>query len=235
MNQSDSRMGDGRLLALLHLCDSLFPLGGFAHSDGLEFATASGAIVTGRDLRAWLAACLGETIGRAEGPTALLAWAAWHDRAWERLVTLDGEATALRPSSTARRASRTMGARLLTTWQGLYPSTGFDAVAALVRDGRIGPTLPVAFGVVCAWSDIDQRSTAQAFAYTRLAATVSAAMRLMSIGQTEAHALLAEALLQVPAVVDEMMARGAAAESFAPMMDVSSMAQQYLHSRLFRS
>ena len=128
-----------------------------------------------------------------------------------------------------------MGARLLTTWQGLYPSTGFDAVAALVRDGRIGPTLPVAFGVVCAWSDIDQRSTAQAFAYTRLAATVSAAMRLMSIGQTEAHALLAEALLQVPAVVDEMMARGAAAESFAPMMDVSSMAQQYLHSRLFRS
>src|SRR6185503_8361644 len=29
------------LLALLHLCDSLFPLGGFAHSDGLEAATTS--------------------------------------------------------------------------------------------------------------------------------------------------------------------------------------------------
>jgi len=32
------------VLQLLHLCDSLFPLGAFAHSDGLETATVAGAV-----------------------------------------------------------------------------------------------------------------------------------------------------------------------------------------------
>ena len=36
-------------LALLHLCDSLFPLGSFAHSDGLETVASSGAVVSGSD------------------------------------------------------------------------------------------------------------------------------------------------------------------------------------------
>ena len=43
------------LLALLHLCDSLFPIGGFGYSDGLEAATAGGLVETPDDLEAWLA------------------------------------------------------------------------------------------------------------------------------------------------------------------------------------
>ena len=34
---------DDALLALLHLCDSLFPIGSFAYSDGLESAAAAGS------------------------------------------------------------------------------------------------------------------------------------------------------------------------------------------------
>ena len=59
-------------------------------------------------------------------------------------------------------------------------------------------------------------------------------MRLMSVGQIEAHALLARTLERVPAAVTEMLARDAV-ESFAPAMDIAAMTQQYLHSRLFRS
>jgi urease accessory protein UreF len=75
----------------------------------------------------------------------------------------------------------------------------------------------------------------EAFAYNRLAATISSAMRLMPIGQAHAHALLAEALARVPALVDGVIARSGAAESFTPAMDVAAMSQQYLRSRLFRS
>ena len=105
----------------------------------------------------------------------------------------------------------------------------------VARDGAIGPALPVAFAAVCASSGHRPANTVEAFAYKRLAATISAAMRLMPIGQTEAHALLAGTLARVPEVVDAMMARGARAESFAPAMDIAAMSQQYLHSRLFRS
>jgi urease accessory protein UreF len=60
-------------------------------------------------------------------------------------------------------------------------------------------------------------------------------MRLMPIGQTDAHALLARTLERVPAAVDLVVGRDARVESFAPAADIAAMTQQYLHSRLFRS
>ena len=226
-------------LRLLHLCDSLFPIGGFAYSDGLESATASGAIVDQRGLRAWLDVMLDETVGRLEGPCVWLSHAAFAEARWEDLAALDEELTALRPSASARRSSRAMGSRLLVTWRRLHPDARLDHLQSLGRAAHAGPALPIAFAAACASACVDRRSTVEAFAYTRLNACVSAAMRLMPIGQTEAHALLADLLERVPGVVDGIVNRHHAGlaipESFTPAADIASMTQQYLHSRLFRS
>ncbi len=222
------------LLALLHLCDSLFPIGGFGYSDGLEAATAVGLVQTPADLQAWLDVCLDEVVGRTDGPALLRAWSAFDRHDWEALSALDEEITAMRPASATRRSSRAMGLRLVTTWSTLYPDRRLEHLLDLARRKRLGPALPIAFGCACASAGVAMRDAGVAFAYTRLASTTSAALRLMRIGQTDAHARLAEVLTRVPAVVDAMTTR-ARPESFAPAMDVAAMAQQYLHSRLFRS
>lgn len=220
------------LLALLHLCDSLFPLGGFAHSDGLEAATASGRISSPDDLGDWMDVCLHETLSHVDGPAVLMAWRAARERREEDLDALDAEVHALRPSSTARSASRAMGTRLLKTWQKIYGAE--DRVVVAVRPA----TLPVAFGIVCAGAGIESRAAVEAFIYTRLAATVSSAMRLVPIGQHEAHALLAAALARAPAAADRIersVSRGQALGAFAPAFDLAMMEQQYVGSRLFLS
>ena len=215
-------------LALLHLCDSLFPIGAFAHSDGLESAAADGRIACAADLREWIAVCLDESIGRLEGPAVWQAWRAARDGDARAVAALDEELTAMRPSSAARRSSRAMGHRLLTTWSALHSDAGFYALHGAYA-------LPIAFAAVAASAGVERRATVEAFAYTRLAATVSAAMRLLPLGQIEAHALLARALERVPAVVDRIAARDGTLESFSPALDIAAMTQQYLHSRLFRS
>jgi urease accessory protein len=218
----------------LHLCDSLFPIGGFGYSDGLEAATAAGLVQTPAELQAWLDICLEEAVGRTDGPVALRAWSAFERQDWEALSELDEEITALRPASATRRSSRAMGLRLVTTWSTLYPDRRLEHLLDLARGERLGPALPIAFGCACASAGVEKRDAGVAFAYTRLASTISAALRLMRIGQTQAHARLAEVLMRVPMVVDAMTTR-ARPQSFAPAMDISAMAQQYLHSRLFRS
>src|SRR6266850_790797 len=101
--------------------------------------------------------------------------------------------------ASATRSSRAMGLRLLTTWQALHPDPRLDHALQLAARGARGPSLPIAFAGACACGNVDRGDAVQAFAYTRLAATVSAAMRLMAIGQTDAHALLARTLARVPA------------------------------------
>src|SRR5215471_14195993 len=220
------------LLALLHLCDSLFPIGSFGYSDGLEAATAAGLVETPADLQAWLHVCLDQSVGRMDGPAVLRAWSAFHRRDWETLGELDEELTAMRPSSATRCSSRAMGIRLATTWTGLYPDRPLDHLLDLARRQWLGPGLPIAFGCACASAGVGMRDAGAAFAYTRLASTTSAALRLMRIGQTDAHTRLARTLERVPVVVEDMTTR-ARPESFAPAMDVSAMMQPHLHSRLF--
>ncbi|HEY2153198.1 MAG TPA: urease accessory UreF family protein [Vicinamibacterales bacterium] len=223
------------MLSLLHLCDSLFPTGGFGYSDGLESATAAGSVADADGLRAWMDVGLDETFGRLDGPAVWQAWAAVLEERWDLVERLDAELHALRPASAARLSSRAMGLRLLTTWQTLHPDARLARVAALARRGRSGVSLSVAFAAACACSGTDRRTSLEAFAFTRLAATVSAAMRLMPIGQTEAHGVLARSLERVPSVADRIVARDGRLESFTPALDIALMSQQYLHSRLFRS
>jgi len=238
------------VLSLLHLCDSLFPIGGFSYSDGLEAAalvrlkgdaTYAGSGFSGTDtassddLRNWLDVSLDETFARLEGPAVRRAWVFCAAGDWNSLTTLDREVIALRPSSTTRRATRAMGKRLLTTWATLHADPRLDHALAAARDGSLAPALPVAFGIACCAAGVARRDALQGYAYTRLASTVSAAMRLMPIGQSEAHVMLARVLERVSSAVDSVETSTAPLHCFTPVMDIAAMTQQYMESRLFRS
>ena len=222
------------LLALLHICDSLFPIGGFGYSDGLEAATATGLVQTPADLEAWLDVCLDEVVGRMDGPAVAPCM------------------VRVRPSrlgGALRARRRDHGDATVVRDAPLEPSHGSQAchdvecsvsrsaadTAARFRPYAIDRSRPpIAFGCACASAGIGMRDAGAAFAYTRLASTTSAALRLMRIGQTDAHAQLAKALGRVPIALESMTTR-ARLKSFTPAMDLSAMTQQYLHSRLFRS
>ena len=218
-------------VVLLQLCDSLFPVGAFAHSDGLETAVSGGRVSDLAGLRAWVDALLAETIAECEAPAVGAAHAAALRRDVVALAALDEELHAMRPSAAGRAASRTMGTRLLRTWQHIRPTGAVAAIQGALQQA----TYPVAFGIVCAASEIPVRATLESFMYTRLAATVSSAMRLMPLGQHDAHTLLAEMLQQVPSRAAAVAADPAPPRCFVPLADIAAMGHQYLHSRLFRS
>jgi len=220
-----------RLLALLHLCDSLFPIGSFSHSDGLESATDASRVRTATDLQQWMDATLEDTLTRLEGPAASRAWTGWAERRLDEVLAIDAEMHAIRPSSCGREASRAMGTRLLKTWAAIHPMAPLPCLPP--AHPRL--TLPVAFGVVAAAASVPHVDMLQGFMYTRLASTVSAAMRLMALGQHDGHRLLAAALDRVPAAVEHVVRGNCPLKSFAPALDLSAMSQQYVRSRLFRS
>src|SRR5690349_534437 len=152
------------LLSLLHICDSLFPIGAFSHSDGLEAATAPGHVSTPIDFEHWLLTVRDHTLRECEGPGVARAWQACTEAQWGELRRIDDDLRLLRSSSAAREASRAVGNRLIRTWNEIHPEARFLTDVPL-------KTLPGAFGCVSATAGISQRDALNGFMYTRLAAS----------------------------------------------------------------
>ncbi len=232
---TDDTVRTPAVVRLLQMCDSLFPIGAFAHSDGLESAVAASLVTTVEDIGRWLQVGGLETFRRCDGPAVAGAWRAADQSDERALIVLDEDVTALRASAAGRHAGRAMGRRLLQTWRRLHGDARLERIEWLARSGALGPMLPVAFGAAAACGGIAIDDALAGYAYTRLAGIVSAAMRLVAIGQSDAHTLLADALERVPSIVDRLVVSNASPASFAPALDIAQMTQQYVHSRLFRS
>jgi urease accessory protein len=88
----------GRIV-LLQLCDSLFPVGSFAHSDGLEAAVDERRVSDLTDFRMWLQALLHVGLSGCDGPALRIAMTALLANDPGRIAAVDDELYALRPSS----------------------------------------------------------------------------------------------------------------------------------------
>jgi urease accessory protein UreF len=150
----------------------------------------------------------------------------------QALCAIDDELTAIKPSAAVRNASRSVGKRLLAAYSDISRDTDFAAFV----DALPQCNAPVAYAVVMAHRGIDGREALLAFGYSRLAGIVSAGLRLISMRQQQAQALLSEALERLPEAADRIIGmKTEPLRSFAPLMDISQMNHRYVYSRLFRS
>jgi len=223
------------LLNLLHLADSAFPVGAHAHSYGLETLVTEGAVTDAETLRALLRLQLLAVLAR----TDLVA-----------LRRLDAELSALKPVREWREGSSGAGRRMLVTARGFLAAArerdddgrdGEAVVDALARDADadaavVGPHHALAYGVVGRALGIDADALARAYAFGVVAASVSAAVRLIPLGQTAAQAALhalkgacAEAARVSSTHPRDDMGGG------LPLLDIAGMRHERAPARLFIS
>jgi len=216
-----------QLAHLLQLTDSFFPVGTFAYSDGLESAAAGGKVHDGPTLGIWIDHYFQHVFVPCDGLAFLQSAAAFEARDIERIRIIDEELTAIRPASAVRDSSKVIGKRMLATYSG---------IASLEMPALTHCNAPVAYAIAMSHRGIDVRSGLLAFGYGRLSGMVSASLRLISIGQQEAHRILSEALACLPAAVDQIFElRNEPLRCFTPMMDMEQMNHLHIYSRLFRS
>ena len=225
------------LLRLLQLADTAFPTGAFAHSLGLEGAHAAGDLRDERDLRRTLRRQL-DGMATGDLPVCLAAHAATGagGQPLATLVDLDRELDATRPTRETREAARATGERFLLAATALVADPLLAALRRAV-DARTTPgTLPVAWGAAGAAIGADGDATAQALAFSSLAALAAAGQRLIPLGGVATQAALADAADAIP----DAVARAATVDpaepcSFVPELDVRSAQHERQRVRLFIS
>lgn len=212
------------------LCDSAFPMGGFAHSLGLEAAAQLGYV----DGEAALVRFVEQSLCNVRSqslPFARRAFLVGEERSLDPLALLDPidrEHDCFLTNPVANRASQKAGRAF-----GLAARAAFGGI---VPTGLPHGHLPIVAGYTMARLGLSWEECAAVQLFWALRAMLSAAVRLGCIGPLAAqrlqHALAPE--------LDRQLARAMATSEerpavTAPLLDLLQMTQDQLYSRLFQS
>ena len=212
---------DTGLLTLAQWLGPGFPIGAFAFSHGLETAIASGWVHDGPSLHAWLGDLLHYGSGRSD---AIWVWAAIAATDAGALAQLHAEARARMPAAERLREGDMQGAAFARLVRQVW---GLDLPDML---------LPLAVGRAVALSGLPQDQAVALYLQGFVANLVSAAVRLVPLGQTtgqQVQARLAPACAQIAAETRGLGPDDIYSNSF--LADVAAMRHETQEPRLFQS
>lgn len=220
-----ARMGFRRMarledrLRLTQILSPAFPIGSFAHSQGLEYAIAEGGITTPGALEPWLRAVLTQGAGRMDVIFLALARADDAD-----LVALGDLYHALQTSAGRARESVELAGGFATLMAALGAPVPQDLPYVL------------SVGQATRGLDIPTEDVLSLWLQGLAAQLISVAVRFMPMGQAQGQAMLA-ALAGDIAQLAGTAATATEADlfSFTPGADLASMRQEFMETRLYRS
>jgi urease accessory protein len=218
------------LARLLRLASPALPVGAFSYSQGLEWAVETGAVNDEAAATHWIGSLLRGNLARFELPMLAALMQAWQHDDVGRVQRLNAEYLASRETAELRAESAQTGSAL-------------RAALAAGEAGDAAPlhafpilAFPTAFACAAARWQIPAVEAAVAFAFSWLENQVTAAIKLVPLGQSAGQRMLAVLSRDLVAAVDTALALdGEDWSNFAPLYAIASSRHETQYTRLFRS
>ena len=223
------------LLQGLRFVDSFFPSGGYAYSSGLEAAVQGGAVRTSDDLSAYVSDLLRHGLGRRESMAVALAHDAVTTGKLRIALDADRELDAMKIGRESREAGRQMGRQVIRiAAEQMNDHAILRDYHAAVEAERTPCHLAVSLGLVLALSGWSREVAVAAYLYQTATGLMSAALKLLPIGQREGQRLL-DGWMPLIAELSKQAQPETTMTSWSPIQDIYAMRHSRLTSRLFRS
>ena len=224
------------LLRLQSWLSPMLPIGSYSYSHGLEPAVESGYVHDLDSLVSWLDADLRYGSLRNEAILFSEAWQAARSGDHARLGEVSEWAAAYRGTAEFVLESSQQGAACLAVLHRVWPDPLLGALAQMLEERQIQPPLPVVLGARSASQGIAVELALPAYVQSYVSNLVTAALRLIPLGQTAGQRAIAELedtvqAVSARAIHDTVHELGSAAF----VLDLVSMAHETQYTRLFRS
>lgn len=227
-------MGKSALTSLLHLSDPTLPIGGYAHSYGLESYVQNGVVCSVESAKAFVENSLRYNLRYNDALYLRLAWQATSVLDFELIKGLDEELTALKSPKEIRQASLKLGVRLLKIFNRRLQGEAVDLLSHLAKRG--GGHYPIVYGVIAHLLGLSLYDTLLSFYYNTMVCMVTNAVKLIPLGQLSGQDIIFDLEAELDDMVSETLSldeemRGICAVGF----DIASMQHERLYSRLYMS
>lgn len=217
---------------LLHFSDSVLPVGGYAHSFGLEGMVQMGMVTDIDSFRAFLLKDVWYGLAHVDLPLAQKAYRSVEKKEWDQLKELDETARALRPTKQLRSASARIGKQTFSVYQNTWQPEN----STLKKDCFVDFQSAVVVGAIFAEQQIVLEDCLTAVAYQCYSTLLQASLKLLPMGPRSVQALLFESMQAVEknlAVVISLPEEQWG--SYQPVWDIAASRHERASERLFIS
>jgi urease accessory protein len=222
-----------RLARMLQFGDSMFPIGSFAFSGGLESAIQKRVVTDAETLHAFARTAVEQA---AMGDGIALVWA--HRAAaagdLDDLIDIDQRVYARKLSGETRTMSVRMGKKFTEMGVEMIGAPLLKAWRERIDAGATPGCYPVALGVNFAVQGLPARDAFVVHHYGVAAMILSAALRLMRISHVDTQRMLYRLNADADADYETAAAAGLTdMASFAPLTEILAAVHVKAHVRLF--
>lgn len=223
-------MDNVALLRLLQLTSPTLPIGSYMYSQGLESAIEHGLVNNETEAQAWLLGMLKHSLCYQDLPVFIRLYSAWKKtdelqvRNWTQQLLASRESSEL--SSEDRKIGRAL-AKVLSE-QGISCAMEWENEEII--------TVPTMFSLAAVHGKIPLAAAMHGYLWAWLENQISAAIKIVPLGQSAGLRLQSRAVSDIPAVVEKSLQIqdddiGFSAPSFAML----SAHHEVQYSRLFQS
>ncbi|QKX18903.1 urease accessory protein UreF [Microbulbifer sp. YPW1] len=218
---------DSALLRLLQLSSASLPVGGYAFSQGLEYAIDAGWVRNADDTRRWLTLQLQESLAQVDCPLLLRCHRALQEGNSERLHYWNHYTLACRETSELRLTDTATGSALIRLLNQLQ-------VESKLHSGDVSFT--AAFAIAAHHWELGEDTALLGLVWSWLENQVAAATKLVPLGQTQAQQLIGDIQQQVPAAIKRAQRlEDCEIGAGLPALAIASARHEHQYTRLFRS
>jgi urease accessory protein len=217
------------LLSLLQLSDPALPIGGYAHSGGLETYVQAGVVRDVGTAESFVREMLSKNVFYTDAALMALAYGGGD------LLELDALCEAVKLPKEVRQSSRKLGGRLLKIFGGIG-MVGIPEYDRAVREKRTPGHYSIVFGYCAATLGVGLREALTGYYYNAAAAMITNCVKLIPIGQQDGQALLFGLQSLIGELVEGTLEPDRDLIGFCCAgLDIRCMQHEHLYSRLYMS
>ena len=220
----------GALLSLLRFVSPSLPIGAYAYSRALEYAVHCEAVHDEASAAEWILGLAVHTTARLDAPVLLRLHRAFSVADDAAVARWNAFLLASRESSELRLEDTQLGAALAR----LLVSQGVSRAEPFCKRNDV--CYASMFALAAVSSQLPETSTLLGFMWAQAEGQVSAAVRLIPLGQTAGQNLLSKLVAGLPACMETASALAdAEIGAFTPGLALASALHETQYTRLFRS